>query len=182
MMISLDGYFEGENHDLSWHNVDSAFNTFAIQQTQSVGVLLFGRKTYEIMRDYWPTDNARKEDPVVAHLMNTTPKIVVSSLPKTEEKIPYWEHVSYVTTDVKKEIEKLKQEAGKDIGVYGSNTLAVSLAEWGLLDEVCIMVNPVILGKGTPIFWGIKNRKECNLMTTKQFSSGNILLTYAFHT
>src|SRR5690348_8963282 len=94
MMISLDGYIEGENHDLSWHNVDEEFNTFAIPQTQSVETLLFGRKTYELMRDYWPTESARTTDPVVAHLMNTTPKIVFSHSLKKVEETKYWKHVS----------------------------------------------------------------------------------------
>ena len=54
-MITLDGYFEGPNHDISWHHVDEEFNQFAIEQTSQIGTLVFGRKTYELMASYWPT-------------------------------------------------------------------------------------------------------------------------------
>src|SRR5262245_33678488 len=77
-MISLDGFFEGPNGDLSWHNVDEEFNQFAIEQTSSLGGILFGRVTYEGMASYWPTPPAQASDPEIAHLMNTLPKVVVS--------------------------------------------------------------------------------------------------------
>src|SRR5579872_1265701 len=92
MMVSLDGYFEGPNHDLSWHNVDEEFNKFAIAQTKNVGTLLFGRRTYELMRDFWPTEEARKTDPIVANQMNTTPKIVFSRTLKEAEETKYWKN------------------------------------------------------------------------------------------
>src|SRR5260370_25415435 len=93
MMVSLDGYFEGENHDLSWHNVDAEFNEYAIEQTKNVDTLLFGRRTYELMRDFWSTEHVRKTDPIVAKLMNETPKFVFSKKLKKVEETKYWKHV-----------------------------------------------------------------------------------------
>lgn len=58
MMTSLDGYFEGEDHDLSWHNVDAEFNTFADEQLNETDTLVFGRRTYELMANFWPTQEA----------------------------------------------------------------------------------------------------------------------------
>jgi dihydrofolate reductase len=72
MMVSLDGYSEGSNQELDWHNVDAEFNEFAIEQTKGVDLLLFGRKTYELMANYWPTESAKRNDPIVAELMNST--------------------------------------------------------------------------------------------------------------
>ncbi|HYK08989.1 MAG TPA: dihydrofolate reductase family protein [Candidatus Eisenbacteria bacterium] len=178
MMVSLDGYIEGPNHDLSWHNVDSEFNDYAIEQTKNVGTLLFGHTTYDVMKDYWPTVNAREDDPVVANLMNTTPKIVFSrSLEKVEET-EYWKNVRLMKDVVTEEIQKLKEESSKDIAVYGSNNLCVTLLEMGLLDELRIMVNPVVIGSGTPLFKGIKSKLSLQLLGTKEFKNGNVLLIY----
>ena len=77
-MVSLDGYVEGPKGELDWHNVDEEFNEFAIDQLNSVDVLLFGRVTYQMMESYWPTQEAIKNDPFVAGHMNTKPKIVFS--------------------------------------------------------------------------------------------------------
>lgn len=73
-MVTLDGYFEGSNHEIDWHNVDGEFNEFAIEQTGAVDMLLFGRVTYQLMASYWPTPSAIANDPIVADLMNRLPK------------------------------------------------------------------------------------------------------------
>jgi dihydrofolate reductase len=73
-MVSLDGFFEGPNHDINWHLVDDEFNQFAIEQTGTVETILFGRVTYELMASYWPTPAAQADDPIVADLMNSLPK------------------------------------------------------------------------------------------------------------
>jgi dihydrofolate reductase len=78
-MVTLDGFFEGPNRDISWHTVDDEFNQFAVEQTSTVGAILFGRVTYELMASYWPSPAAQSDDPVVANLMNTLPKVVFSS-------------------------------------------------------------------------------------------------------
>lgn len=178
MLVSLDGYFEGPKHDLSWHNVDGEFNEFAIAQTRSVGALLFGRRTYQLMEDYWPTEVARKTDPIVANLMNTTPKIVFSRTLKKVTETEHWKNVRLIKDDVKEEIMKLKKRSGKDLAVYGSSNFCVTLLEMGLLDEIRLLVNPVIIGKGTPLFAGIKKRLDFKLLNTKTFKNGNVLLFY----
>ena len=179
MMVSVDGYIEGENHDLSWHNADNKeFNDYAIEQTKNTGILLFGRHTYELMRDFWPSDVARKTDPIVAELMNNTPKVVFSTSLEKVEETEYWKNVRLIKDNIAEEIKKLKEESGKDVAVYGSNNLCVTLLEMGLLDELRIMVNPVVIGSGTPLFKGIKNKLSLQLLTTKVFKNGNVLLAY----
>jgi len=180
MMVSLDGYMEGENHDLSWHNVDSEFNNeFAIPQLKDVGRLLFGHRTYDLMHDYWPTPEARKNDPIVAELMNTIPKIVVShSLQKVDDE-EHWKNIRLMHNNVVEEVQKLKNESQEDIGVFGSNNLCVTLLENNLIDELRIMVNPVVIGHGTPLFKGIDKRYNFALQNSRQFNNGNVLLTYS---
>src|SRR4026209_392837 len=77
-MVTVDGFFEGPNQDIDWHNTDEEFNEFAIEQTSSVGMLLFGRVTYQLMASYWPTPAAIADDQEIAKLMNSLPKIVFS--------------------------------------------------------------------------------------------------------
>lgn len=174
MMVSLDGFFEGENHDLSWHNVDEEFNDFAISQLNMIDTLLFGRKTYELMTSYWGSESAKNDDPIIAGLMNIIPKIVFS---KTLKKAK-WMNTNLVKDDVVKEISELKEKPGKDIAIFGSNNLSVFLAENNLIDEFRIMVNPVILGSGTPLFTGAKEKLNLNLIKTTIFKSGNVLLYF----
>ncbi len=122
-MVTLDGFFEGPHQDISWHNVDEEFNEFAIAQLKEVSTLLFGRVTYEVMANYWPTEIAKENDPAVAELMNSLPKIVFS---KTLDKAE-WDNTRLVKENIPEEVSKLKQESGKDIAIFGSSNLAVTL-------------------------------------------------------
>jgi dihydrofolate reductase len=174
MLTSLDGYFEGPGHEIDWHNTDEEFQEFAIEQTGQAGILLFGRVTYEMMASYWPTKQAIESDPIVAGLMNSLPKIVFSrTLSKAD-----WQNTRLVKTDFAKEIATLKAEPGKDLCILGSSDLAVSFLEAGLLDEVRILLNPIVLGEGKTLFKGIQNRLHLKLLKTRIFKNGNVLLTY----
>ncbi len=173
-MVTLDGFFEGPNHELDWHNVDAEFNEFAISQLDEIGLLLFGRVTYQMMASYWPTPLAIKDDLIVAGKMNSLPKVVFS---KSLEKAD-WNNTRLIKKDVPEEVLKLKQLPGKDIAIFGSSNLAVTLIPHGLIDEFRIMVNPVILGSGTPLFKGIRDKLNLKLLRTKTFKSGNVLLYY----
>ncbi len=173
-MVTLDGYFEGPNGSLDWHNVDEEFNEFAIEQINTVDVLIFGRVTYEVMASYWPTPEAIANDPIIAGKMNSTPKIVFS---KTLSNVK-WENTRLINGNVAEEISKLKQQPGRDLIIFGSSDLAVSFIEYGLIDEYRIMVNPVLLGSGRPLFKGIHHQHNLKLLKTRTFNSGNVLLYY----
>jgi len=174
-MITLDGFFEGPNQDISWHHVDDEFNEFAIEQLNEIGMLLFGRVTYQGMASYWPTEFAIKDDPIVAGLMNSLPKIVFS---KTLDKAE-WNNSRLVRENVAEEVSKLKQQPGKDIAIFGSSDLAVTLAENDLIDEYRVIMNPVFLGSGTSLLKGIKDKLNLKLLKARTFKSGNVLLYYA---
>jgi dihydrofolate reductase len=174
MLTSLDGYFEGPNHEIDWHNTDEEFQEFAIEQTSQAGILLFGRVTYEMMASYWPTKQAIESDPVVASLMNSLPKIVFS---KTLARAD-WQNTRLVKIDFANEIATLKDQPGKDLCILGSSDLAVSFFQSGLLDEIRILLNPIVLGDGKPLFKGIQNRLSLKLIKTRIFKNGNVLLTY----
>ena len=178
MMVSLDGYFEGPDHDLSWHHVDEEFNEFAKAQMKETDTILFGRRTYQLMESYWPTKDGREDDPEVAQLMNETPKVVVSNSLEKVTETENWKQVRLIHEHVEEQIKKLKNEKGGDIIVMASSNLCVSLLDWGLLDEVRIMINPIVIGKGTPLFEGLKAKLNFKLTQSRNFSSGNVLLYY----
>ena len=174
LMVSLDGYFEGPNQEIDWHNVDAEFNEFALSQTNDVDTLLFGRVTYQLMASYWPTEAAKYDDPAVAERMNSLPKIVFS---RTLDSVE-WNNTRLIKDNVVEEITKLKQQPGKDIAIFGSSNLCVSLIKMGLIDEFRIMVNPIVLGDGHPLFNGLGGKLNLKLLKTKTFNSGNVLLYY----
>lgn len=176
MMISADGFFEGENHDLSWHNVDPEFNRFAIKQLEDTGAIVFGRRTYDLMASYWPTEKVKKQDPEVFGYMNSLPKYVCSSSLKRAD----WANTKIISQDFGSTIRQLKQEKGKSIAVFGSSSLSLLLMKHGLIDEFRIMVNPVFIGRGTPLFEGLEERLRMKLLRTSRFRSGNVLLRYQF--
>ncbi len=99
-LITLDGFFEGPNRELDWHNVDGEFNEFAIEQLNNSGLLLFGRVTYELMASYWPTELALKDDPIVADMMNSIPKIVFSRTLKKAD----WNNTRLIKDNVREEL------------------------------------------------------------------------------
>jgi dihydrofolate reductase len=126
------------------------------------------------MVSYWPTPEALASDPQVAGQMNATPKIVFSRTLDQAE----WNNTRLVQTDPVAEVTRLKQQPGGDIFVMGSSNLAVTLAAAGLIDEYRIMVNPILLGQGTPLLQGLPAAVKLKLAATRTFGNGNLLLTY----
>jgi dihydrofolate reductase len=174
MMVTLNGYYEGPNQEIDWHNVDEEFNEYALDLLNTVDTLLFGRVTYQLMADYWPSASAGRDDPIVAGKMNEAIKIVFSkTLPAVE-----WNNSRLVKDDIAQEISTLKQQPGKDMAVFGSSDLAVTLITLGLIDEYRIIVNPVILGDGKPLFKGLPGQVKLKFIKAQTFRSGNVALYY----
>jgi dihydrofolate reductase len=175
-MMTLDGFFEGSQPwDLSWHNTDDEFNEFAIEQMKTIDTLMFGRKTYEGMAAYWASEEALKDDPIVAGQMNSVPKLVISrTLAKAD-----WNNTRLINDNLAEEILKLKQQPGKDLAIFGSANLLSTLMQMDLVDEHRVMVNPIILGKGNPLFKNMEDQVKLKLLKSRTFNSGNVLLYYS---
>jgi dihydrofolate reductase len=174
MVVTLDGYYEGPNGEFDWPNVDDEFNEFAISQINDIDTLLFGRATYEGMASYWPTPEATEGDPAVAGRMNAIPKIVFSSSLDTAD----WQNTELVKDGVAETITELKRQPGKDLALFGSPTLTASLIEQGLVDELRVMVHPILLGAGKSLFAALSRRVPVELQRTIVFHSGNVMLVY----
>ena len=175
--VTLDGYFAGENGDLSWaHGAkpDPEFNAFVADNAKSGGELLFGRITYELMIQYWPTPEAMKNDPVVAKGMNGLPKVVFS---RTLTR-PTWNNTKVVKGDLAAEVRKMKEAPGADMVILGSGSIVSQLTKARLIDEYQLVVVPVVLGKGRTMFDGIPEKVALQRTKTRSFGNGNVFLSY----
>lgn len=169
-VMSLDSFFEGPNRDLDWIIVDEEFFSYANNMLRSADALLFGRTTYLHMAGYWPF---APKDELAGH-MNSLAKVVFSgTLDKAE-----WNNSRLVKTNAADEVLRLKQQPGKDIVILGSATLASLLLQQGLIDEYRVILNPVLIGAGNPLFKGIQQTLRLKLQQTKLFASGVLVLYY----
>lgn len=172
--ITIDGFFAGPNGELDWFIWDDEMAKFSIDQLKTVDTILLGRVTYQLFADYWPTPAAYKENPIIAPMMNDLPKIAFS---KTLNKAE-WNNSSLVKGDIAEEISRLKQQPGKDMVIFGSGTIVSAFAKLGLIDLYRLIVNPVVLGKGKPLFKNMDNKLRLKLLNAKAQSSGNVILEY----
>jgi len=136
--------------------------------------MVFGRVTYDLMVSYWPTETAMKADPVIADFMNKTPKIVFS---RTMDKAD-WNNTTLIKDNAVEEIKKLKQQPGKRMIIMGSADLSTTFIKNDLIDEYHILLNPVVLGNGHPLFKNVVEKFKLQLISSRAFKNGNVLLQY----
>ncbi|MCU7551647.1 dihydrofolate reductase family protein [Chitinophagaceae bacterium LB-8] len=172
--ITLDGYYKGQDQDISWHKHGAEEGEFSAKSLKSGNILLFGRTTYEMMASYWPTQMAMDSFPLVAEGMNKAEKIVFS---RTLQKAN-WEHTRIISENIIDAVQKLKQQGANDMTLLGSGSILRQLAEAGLIDEYQVMIDPVAIGSGTPIFQNLNHQIDLKLINTRTFKSGVILLSY----
>jgi dihydrofolate reductase len=174
--IALDGFFAGPNGEIDWFVRDPEVDKAAHEMMQP-DTLLLGKVTYQMFESYWPhvaTDpNAPEEARIVANELRQMTKVVFS---KTLEEVT-WENSRLVKGDITKEVRELKQGKGADITIFGSGTIVQQLANEGLLDEYLMVVTPVVLGAGKPLFKDVK-KHTLKLLETRDFHSGNVVLHY----
>jgi dihydrofolate reductase len=185
--ISLDGYFTDANNDMSWahRNADEEWNRFTSENASGGGVLLFGRKTYDLMASFWPTKQAHEMMPAVAEGMNNLPKVVFS---RTMDEAK-WNNTRLVKGNIIEEVRKMKSEAGADrsghdgsaadMVIMGSGTIVSQLTEARLIDEYQLVVHPIILGSGRTLFEGVTDKIALQRINARTFGNGNVLLNYA---
>jgi len=175
--VTLDGYFVGENGDMSWAhngNDDAEYQAFVAGNASGDAELLFGRVTYDMMAGYWPTPIASQHAPIVAEKMNSGKKIVFS---KTMDKA-LWNNTKLVKGDLIKEVRKMKEEKGPDMVILGSGSIVAQLAAAGLVDNYQMVINPVALGKGRTLFEGLPKMLSLKLTNSRTFNNGKVFLSY----
>jgi dihydrofolate reductase len=174
IVMTLDGYHAGQHQEFDWPNVDEEFEEFSVRQLNDIGLLVFGRATYEGMAAFWPTELAAAEAAQITEFMNSVPKVVISNSLTTAD----WNNTTVISGDVSAAVTELKERPGKDIAVFGSSNLTASLLDQNLVDELRVMVHPVLLGGGHSLLAGLSRRVHLELQRTTTFRSGYVLLCY----
>jgi dihydrofolate reductase len=177
MNVSLDGFFEGPNHDLSWHKGSDELLLHAIEESGKMSAYLNGRRTQEMMAGFWPRVAqlvpGKKLMADYGQLWLKMPKVVYSRTLQDAGG----HNSTLVRSVVPAEVQALKNLPGGDM-VLGGAELAAEFMRLGLVDEQRIYVHPVILGEGKPAF-GAGVKAELALKETKTFGNGVVMLRYA---
>jgi dihydrofolate reductase len=169
--VSLDGVVElSEQWTIPYFTAD--LQQVIQQGMAAADTMLMGRRTYEQMAAYWPSMTAT-DDPF-AEFLNTSPKLVVSTTLQSVD----WQNATLITNDVIGEVARRKHHPGKDILIPGSATLVRCLLHEGLVDELRLLVFPIVLGRGQRLFDGWTARLPLRLVGSQTLDSGVLSLTY----
>jgi dihydrofolate reductase len=150
---------------------DDVLAAAAAEGMADTDAYLFGRKTYQIMADFWPT--APADDPYAGHL-NSTPKYVASKTLRSAE----WQNSTVIKGSVAEEVAKLKEQPGNNIAVLGSGDLVQTLITNDLVDQYSLMVFPIVLGSGKRLFRDTDQTGNLRLVDSKATTTGGLILTY----
>jgi dihydrofolate reductase len=176
MNVTLDGFIAGPDGGLEWqfNNWTTEMADALCSQLNQADTILLGKNTYCAMAAYWPSAVLclSRDDTAFAGLMNSHIKIVCSS---TLSSLP-WNNSRQLKGNIDKKVHELKQQAGKDIILFGSCRLAANLIKHGLVDQYQLWVYPVAIGSGITLF---NHHTVMKLLKTHLFSSGVVALTYA---
>jgi len=179
MHTSLDGFVAGLNGEMDWIKVDEEMFDFVATMTEQADTALYGRVTYEMMQSYWPKageqPNASKHDIEHSTWYNRVSKVVLS---KTMKEAGL-HNTKVIGDQLSDNINKIKQQGGKNILIFGSPRASQSLLNQGLIDEFWLFVNPIILGQGMPLFKNITGTTKLKFVESKTFTCGVIALHYA---
>ena len=189
--MSLDGYYEGSgknvmalfDYRLEAYPTDESFDVYNAERLRAADTLLLGRVSYEGFKGFWPSvaddPNATPIQREMSRLNNAIDKVVISDRLTSEETNPWHKNTRIISrADAHQQIAELKRQTGKDILVFGSRTLWRDLLANDLVDELHLMIGPVVLGAGTPLFGG-QPAVSLRLIDTRTWDgSGNVLVRY----
>ncbi len=180
MWVSLDGLVAGPNNEMDWitNIYDQEMGQYEGDIVKTADTLLLGRLTYQSFAGAWPhvPDNpsASEGEKENARKLNGMRKVVIS---KSLEKVE-WANSTLVKDNIADEVAKLKGEPGGDILIYGSASIVQLLTNLHLIDEYQILIHPVVLGSGKPLFKDIQDKVNLKLVNVKTNSAGVVFLTY----
>lgn len=178
MHISLDGFVAGPNGEMNWIKIDQDLFDYVGKRISLGDTALYGRITYQMMESYWPTagskPSASKHDIEHSKWYSNVHKVVLSkTLPSTG--LP---NTTVVADNLTERINEIKRTGDKEILLFGSPQATHALMQLGLIDGYWLFVNPVILGKGIPLFTATNDKVELQLVNTHRFASGVTELSY----
>lgn len=176
--LSLDGFVASADGSLDWVSITEELFDYVGQRIKQTDTALYGRVTYQMMEAYWPTaaaqPNASKHDLEHSRWYKTARKVVLSKTLDDKNL----SNTKIIRDHLSEEINKLKQEVGSEVLVFGSPSATHALMAEDLIDEYWIFLNPVLLGQGIPLFKNIQHRTNLKLVTSKAFASGVVCMHY----
>jgi dihydrofolate reductase len=181
MNVTVDGFMAAADGGLDWHlqNWTTDMADLLAQQLNAADTILLGRNTYSAMAGYWPAVSTglslSRSDLAYAAMINSCQKVVCSHTLKSV----CWANSRLISSNIRREILKLKHEPGKDIIIYGSHKLVRYLDKFNLIDEYLLWLYPVSIGQGMPLF---HQRQKLKLIGSQILSSGVAVLKYSTHT
>src|SRR5918998_1020952 len=189
--MSLDGYYEGSgrkvmalfDYRLEAYPTDESFDVYNAERLRAADTLLLGRVSYEGFKGFWPSvaddPNATPIQREISRLNNAIDKVVISDTLTSEQTNPWHKNTRIISrADAHQQIAELKRQTGKDILVFGSRTLWRDLLANYLVDELQLMIGPVVLGAGTPLLGG-QPAVSLRLIDIRTWDgSGNVLVRY----
>ena len=178
MHISLDGFVAGPKGEMDWIKADEEIFDYVGKRVEGGDTALYGRVTYQMMEAYWPQagnkPNATKHDIEHSKWYNKVHKVVLS---KTMKETGLAD-TRIISDNLSDGINEIKSQDGEDILLFGSPTATHSLIQLNLIDGYWLFLNPIILGRGIPLFTNIKDKIKLKLLNTRQFSCGVTELAY----
>jgi dihydrofolate reductase len=178
MHVSLDGFVAGPNGEIDWVNFDDDLIEDVQGLVNTADTALFGRVTYQLMESYWPTaadrPTATKHDLDHSRWLNPAPKVVFSRTLKNVQ----WQNTRIVKDHIGEEVARLRKQSGKKLILFASPTLGSTLMNLDLIDEYFFNVNPIVLGKGKPLFRDQREMHRLKLLESKTYKNGVVSLRY----
>lgn len=181
MHISLDGFVSDSKGSLSWVKLDQEIFKFVSQRVGKTNTAMYGRKTFEIMENYWPKagsrPNATNHEKVHSKWYNNTHKLVLSSTMK-EASLP---NTNIITDNISEQVKEIKSSINQnsnEILLFGSPQATQTLMELNLIDGFWLFLNPIVLGQGISLFNEFETMQLLSLNSIYQFQNGVISLDY----
>jgi dihydrofolate reductase len=174
LAVSLDGFIEGKNGETDWCIMDPemGFTNFLEQ----IDTILYGRKSYDLWGQYIPKADDSDEDKEIWSLIHSKKKYVFSGTPRESD-----DKAIFIKENILEEMNRLKNQPGKDIWLYGGASLITTFIDLGIIDEFRLSLHPIVLGEGRPLFINIKQRLNLTMVDARKFSSGVVQLIYRWH-
>lgn len=186
--VSADGYFAAADGNLDWVVQEDELDKAAASMLSSTGMMLFGRRTYDMFESFWPHAIDTPMTAVAPHgptrhspelhamavWINESVKLVFS---RTRTQVT-WQHSRLAHALDPHEIEALKRQPGTDIMVFGSGSVVSQLTQHGLIDEYQFVVCPLLLGNGRSLIGGVPSSVRLQFAEARPYSSGNVMIRY----
>ncbi|WP_165782235.1 dihydrofolate reductase family protein [Leptospira brenneri] len=173
LFLSLDGFYKGENEDISWHSHGAEESKFSEENLNSGNTLLFGKRTFLMMESFWTSPDAFRIFPIVTEQMQNAQKLVLSH----SELNTTWENTGPLAANWRDDLTKRK-EKGINITILGSGEVFRQCCDLEIIDHFSLMIDPIAIGKGESLFGGLKSIQSFTLESSRTFASGSVLLNY----